>query len=304
MRRTPGAQAARRALRGQALSDTYLLSKPLTLEAGARADGETGRPVLDGGKTGAAQDAGIRQPQALIMASIVEKETALPAERPRVAAVIYNRLKLACRCRWTPPTSTASSAPASTAACWAHGGNLDRHALQHLSPRRAAPPGRSARPAGEPRRRARSGKKRRPLLRRRRQRRPPVHPRTSGTRAQMSRGGGPFRGDKAYHAQMAQRAQKDRNNQIELPRAEKDNPKSCDSFHDPNLGDLLLFFLYLLWTLCPLCLCGEYDSGNNCGNLRVLQLHPMEEARFTGDLTILFEKPRRRRASPSCTSPG
>ncbi len=47
-----------------------------------------------GGEVDRARVLGITQYQLLIVASIIEREAAIPHDRPRVAAVIYNRLRL------------------------------------------------------------------------------------------------------------------------------------------------------------------------------------------------------------------
>jgi UPF0755 protein len=79
---------------GHAYPDTYLFTRPLTLAQALEQMAKRGEQYWTAEKQERLKALGITRQQALIMASIVEKETALPAERPMVAAVIYNRLKL------------------------------------------------------------------------------------------------------------------------------------------------------------------------------------------------------------------
>jgi UPF0755 protein len=79
---------------GKPFPDTYLLSKPLTLEQALELMEKRGDKFWTSERQERLRALGITKTQAIIMASIVEKESALPAERPLIAAVINNRLKL------------------------------------------------------------------------------------------------------------------------------------------------------------------------------------------------------------------
>jgi len=87
----PGAHS----LEGYLFPDTYEFTRMMTMEEMAAAMVKQFRQV--GRQIGLVPEAGTADPasdvqRTVIMASIVEKETAVPEERPEVASVYYNRL--------------------------------------------------------------------------------------------------------------------------------------------------------------------------------------------------------------------
>ena len=80
---------------GTLLPETYLFTRGTTRARTARADGE-GAEEIPGAALGQRAPPACRsrrREQAVILASIVEKETALPEERRHIAAVFVNRLQ-------------------------------------------------------------------------------------------------------------------------------------------------------------------------------------------------------------------
>jgi len=83
--------------------DTYLFSKGTTDLEILRQARDRMRRELDAAWAARAPDLPIRSPyEALILASIVEKETALGAERPRIAGVFSQRLRIGMRLQTDP----------------------------------------------------------------------------------------------------------------------------------------------------------------------------------------------------------
>ncbi len=90
---------------GSLLPETYLYQRGETREAVLERMLKSGRDTLN--QLWAGREKGLpfaTKEDALIMASVVEKETGLPNERPRVAAVFINRLRQGMRLESDPTT--------------------------------------------------------------------------------------------------------------------------------------------------------------------------------------------------------
>ncbi len=89
---------------GRFYPDTYAYSKGSADLAVLKRAHRAMQRRVDEAWAARAADLPLRSPdEALILASIVEKETGAAAERGRIAAVFLNRLRLACHCRPTRP---------------------------------------------------------------------------------------------------------------------------------------------------------------------------------------------------------
>ena len=107
--------------------DTYLYGKGATDVEILRQSRERMKRELDAAWQARASDLPLRTPyEALILASLVERETAHPAERPRIAGVFVERLRIGMRLQ-TDPAVIYGLGPA-------FDGNLRRSDLQRDGP--------------------------------------------------------------------------------------------------------------------------------------------------------------------------
>jgi UPF0755 protein len=137
----PGA----RSLEGYLFPDTYSLARRAGAEAMIRAMVARFERTFDAPRRAQAEARGMTPREVVTLASLVEKETAVPAERPTVAAVYLNRLRIGMPLQCDPTVIYAMM----LAGRWK--GNIGRADLQIDSPYntyryRGLPPGPIASP--------------------------------------------------------------------------------------------------------------------------------------------------------------
>ncbi len=89
-------------LEGLLVPETYNLGPGADERAVVAAQIALLREIWTPERSARATEIGLSPYQVMIMASLVEKETALPEERPRIAAVFHNRLRLGMRLETDP----------------------------------------------------------------------------------------------------------------------------------------------------------------------------------------------------------
>jgi UPF0755 protein len=87
------AQFAGPTLEGYLFPDTYHLVRERDPEEAIKTMVQRFKKVFGSDLAGEASEAGFSEREAVILASIIEKETSLPAEKPLVSAVFHNRLR-------------------------------------------------------------------------------------------------------------------------------------------------------------------------------------------------------------------
>lgn len=89
-------------LEGYLFPDTYYLPKGIKLEDIPRKMVQRYKTIFCADYQSRAQELGFTEQQVITLASIVEKEAKIPAERNRIAAVYYNRLKAGMKLQADP----------------------------------------------------------------------------------------------------------------------------------------------------------------------------------------------------------
>jgi peptidoglycan lytic transglycosylase G len=91
-------------LEGYLFPDTYYLPKGIKLEDIPKRMVTRYRTVFNESLRSRAEELGFTENQILTLASIVEKEAKIPAERKRISAVYHNRLKMGMKLQADPTT--------------------------------------------------------------------------------------------------------------------------------------------------------------------------------------------------------
>jgi UPF0755 protein len=117
-----------RDLEGYLFPETYALQRGTTADAVVAQMVDGFRTALTPDLKAAAEAAGLTTRELVTLASLVEKETATPAERPLVAAVYHNRLKIGMAMQADPTVIYALQQAGK------YTGNLRRDDLQFDSP--------------------------------------------------------------------------------------------------------------------------------------------------------------------------
>ncbi|MBL7715470.1 MAG: endolytic transglycosylase MltG [Bdellovibrionales bacterium] len=91
-------------LEGYLYPDTYFLSKTNSLDEVITKMFKRGQPEWTAKEDARAKELGLTKHQVMILASMVEKETGAPQERPMISSVFHNRLKKKMRLQSDPTT--------------------------------------------------------------------------------------------------------------------------------------------------------------------------------------------------------
>lgn len=91
-------------LEGYLYPDTYFLSKTMSLDEVITKMVKRGQPEWTAKEDARARELGLTRHQVMTLASMIEKETGAPQERPMISSVFHNRLKKKMRLQSDPTT--------------------------------------------------------------------------------------------------------------------------------------------------------------------------------------------------------